>query len=110
MEMIAANPNLKRLDKQPITEIDLVQGRQIRSGREKGILPPVNDDSEVLTPPMPSMEDTMAEEDEEDEDDDDNDDGSPPPEDPEDQDKDQEPPPRSSGGPEMDVEIRKAST
>jgi hypothetical protein len=62
--MIATNTHLKRLDKQPVTEIDAVQGRQINTGREKGVVSPVADDTEAMTPPMPSI----AEDDDEEED------------------------------------------
>jgi len=50
--MIVTNPNLRRLDKQPITELDLVDGRQLRSGREKGLVPATADDPALFTPPI----------------------------------------------------------
>jgi len=50
MEMIAANLNLKRLDKQPVAEMDLVQGRLVRSGRENGTVAPPVDDEGLMTP------------------------------------------------------------
>jgi len=51
MEMISANINLKRLDKQPVTEIELVNGRQLKTGREQGTIPGANDDNGLVTPP-----------------------------------------------------------
>lgn len=45
--MLAANPNLKRLDKSPVLETELVEARQLRNGREEGTLPGVKDDSRL---------------------------------------------------------------
>jgi hypothetical protein len=67
MEMICVNLNLKRLDKQPVTEIELVQGRQILHGRENGTIPQVVDDEGLLTPPVIENEEEDEEEDEADE-------------------------------------------
>lgn len=63
--MIATNPNLRRLDKEPITELDLVDGRQLRSGRETGQVPALEDDPALASPSISILEPIDEEEDEE---------------------------------------------
>ncbi|CAL8095211.1 unnamed protein product [Orchesella dallaii] len=44
IEVLAANQNVRRLDKNPVLETDLAESRHLRNGRERGHLPGVVDD------------------------------------------------------------------
>lgn len=44
---MAANLNLRRLDKDPVLETELVEARQLRNGREEGSLPGIVDDPKL---------------------------------------------------------------
>lgn len=44
---MAANLNLRRLDKDPVLETDLVEARQLRNGRDEGSLPGIADDPKL---------------------------------------------------------------
>jgi hypothetical protein len=57
MEMITTNLNLKRLDKEPVTELDIAKGKQLRNGREQGLEPNVEDDPGLETPQFDLLED-----------------------------------------------------
>lgn len=44
---MAANLNLRRLDKDPVLETDMMEARQLRNGRDDGSLPGIVDDPKL---------------------------------------------------------------
>ncbi|ODN00677.1 Leucine-rich repeat-containing protein 23 [Orchesella cincta] len=48
IEALAANQNVRRLDKDPVLETDLAESRHLRNGRERGHLPGVVDDPNLI--------------------------------------------------------------